>query len=72
MRGQAYVEYLVVLGVIVAALALSSGNDSPLAHLADTLRNLYLTQVAATAAPPLPLSCGDGTSSPAMMLVNCK
>lgn len=58
MRGQAYAEYLVVLAMVVAVLAFS-GDRAVLADLADAVRTLYLTHVAATATPPLPLECAS-------------
>jgi hypothetical protein len=72
-RGQAYAEYLVVLGVVVAVFAFGTGNDSSLARLANAVRNLYLAHVAATAAPPLPLACGgSGSTSITNLMANCK
>ncbi|HWI13402.1 MAG TPA: hypothetical protein VNT02_04080 [Burkholderiales bacterium] len=58
MRGQAYAEYLVVLAVVVAIFSFS-GNRSPLSDLADAIRTIYLTHVAATVTPPLPLECAS-------------
>lgn len=72
MNGQAYAEYLVILGVLVAALCVPIDGYTPVARLADAVRALYLSQVAAIAAPTLPLDCGDRDSTPAMMTASCR